>query len=321
MHASPHNPVEPTTLQSKVRDYYQLTKFTLSFTVVFTCVICYLLAPNIISFNWPMIGILFIAGMLITGSANAINQSVEKDTDAMMKRTATRPVAAGRMSQQEAYVFAGIAGLVGVLMMGYCFHDAESDFNWSAALLSAFSLFLYAFIYTPLKKINSIAVLVGAFPGALPCLIGWVAATNTIDPFATVVAGDKSFSNAGGWILFAIQFIWQVPHFWAIAWVAHTDYSKAGFKLLPADKGPTRFTALQAVMYSVLMIPVGFLPYYFGLTGSVSMWIVMAANLFMVFQCIRLYRQMDVPAARRVMFSSYIYLPVVFLSLLADKIH
>jgi protoheme IX farnesyltransferase len=182
-------------------------------------------------------------------------------------------------------------------------------------------LFLYAFIYTPLKKVNSIAVLVGAFPGALPCLIGWVAATNTIDPFATVVAGDKSFSNAGGWILFAIQFIWQFPHFWAIAWVAHTDYSKAGFKLLPADKGPTRFTALQAVMYSVLMIPVGFLPYYFGLTGSVSMWIVMAANLVMVFQCIRLYRQMDVPAARRVMFSSYIYLPVVFLSLLADKIH
>lgn len=321
MHASPHNPVGSNTLQSKVRDYYQLTKFTLSFTVVFSCVICYLLAPNILHFNWPMIGILFLAGMLITGSANAINQAVEKDTDAVMKRTASRPVAAGRMTQQEAYTFAGLAGLTGVWMIGYYFHDAAHNFNWSAALLSAFSLFLYAFIYTPLKKVNSIAVLVGAFPGALPCLIGWVAATNTIDPLATVMAGEKSFSNAGGWILFAIQFLWQFPHFWAIAWVAHADYSKAGFKLLPADKGPTRFTALQAVMYSVLMIPVGFLPYYFELTGSVSMWVVIAANLFMVFQCIRLYKEMDVPAARRVMFSSYLYLPVVLLSLLADKIH
>ena len=315
------NQEQVSTFSGKAKDYFQLTKFTLSFTVVFSCVICYLLAPNIIHFNWPMIGILFLAGMLITGSANAINQAVEKDTDAVMKRTAARPVASGRISQQEAYVFAAVAGCVGVWMIGYFFHDADSAFNWNAALLSAFSLFLYAFIYTPLKKVNSIAVLVGAFPGALPCLIGWVAATNTISPFATVVAGENSFSNSGGWILFAIQFLWQFPHFWAIAWVAHTDYSKAGFKLLPADKGPTRFTALQAVMYSVLMIPVGLLPHYFGLTGEVSMWILVGANLFMVWQSWRLYREMDVPAARRVMFSSYIYLPVVLLSLLADKIH
>jgi protoheme IX farnesyltransferase len=148
--------------------------------------------------------------------------------------------------------------------------------------------------------------LVGAFPGAFPCLIGWV-------------AGNDDFS-AGGWILFGIQFLWQFPHFWAIAWVAHQDYSKVGFKLLPSDKGPTKFTAMQAVMYSVLMIPMGILPYYFDLSGKISLWIVLVANLFMVVQSLRLYQKMDVPSARRVMFSSYIYLPIVLLALLADKL-
>jgi protoheme IX farnesyltransferase len=308
------------SLASKVKDYFQLIKFTLSFTVVFSCVICYLLAPNIAGYDWTMILILFVAGMLVTGSANAINQAAEKDTDALMKRTASRPVASGRMSQQEAYTFAAITGLLGVFMMGWFFKSDANEFNSNAALLSALSLFLYAFIYTPLKKVNSIAVLVGAFPGALPCLIGWVAATNMINPFGTIIVNGKEFSNAGGWILFAIQFLWQFPHFWAIAWVAHGDYSKAGFKLLPADKGPTRFTAVQGIMYSVLMIPVGVLPYYFGMAGQVSMWILVASNVFMVIQSIRLYNEMNAKAARRVMFSSYIYLPVVFLALLADKI-
>jgi protoheme IX farnesyltransferase len=308
------------SLASKVKDYFQLIKFTLSFTVVFSCVICYLLAPNIIGYDWYMILILFVAGMLVTGSANAINQAVEKDTDAMMKRTASRPVAGGRMSQQEAYTFAAITGFLGVFMMGWFFRSDDNDFNWNAAMLSAFSLFLYAFIYTPLKKVNSIAVLVGAFPGALPCLIGWVAATNLINPAAVIHVGDKNFSNSGGWILFAIQFLWQFPHFWAIAWVAHGDYSKAGFKLLPADKGPTKFTAIQGIMYSVLMIPVGMLPFYFGMSGQLSMWILVASNLFMVVQSIRLYKEMNAKAARRVMFSSYIYLPIVLLALLADKI-
>jgi len=288
------------TIVSKVKDYFQLMKFTLSFTVVFSCVVCYLLTPNIVTYDWKMIVLLFIAGMLIAGSANAINQAVEKDTDAVMKRTKTRPVAAGRMSAKEAYLFALIAGVIGSLMMWYYF-------NLSSALLSAFSLFLYAYIYTPLKKINSVSVLVGGFPGALPCLIGWV-------------AGQDDF-GAGGWILFAIQFIWQFPHFWAIAWVAHGDYTRAGFKLLPSDKGPTKFTALQAVMYSVLMIPIGILPYYFNMAGQLSLWIVLVCNLFMVVQCLRLYKNMDVKAARRVMFSSYIYLPIVLLALLANKVH
>jgi protoheme IX farnesyltransferase len=286
-------------VKATLKNYSQLMKFTLSFTVVFTCVICYLLAPKVAVYDWKMILILLFAGLCITGSANAINQAVEKDTDALMKRTANRPVAAGRMSQQTAYTFAIIAGVLGVALMWYYF-------NSSSALLSAFSLFLYAFIYTPLKKINSIAVLVGAFPGALPCLIGWV-------------AGNDDFSLAG-WSLFLVQFLWQFPHFWAIAWVSHSDYSKVGFKLLPAKEGPTRFTALQSIMYAVLMIPIGFLPNYFGLTGEISKWIVLVANIFMVVQCVRLYQNMGVPAARRVMFSSYIYLPIVYLAYLADKL-
>ncbi len=273
-------------------------KFTLSFTVVFTCVICFQLAPNVVGFDWFNILLLTFAGLCITGSANAINQAVEKDTDALMKRTSNRPVAAGRLTQNQAYTFAIITGVLGVGLMFY--------FNTASALLSAFSLFLYAFIYTPLKKINSIAVLVGAFPGAIPCLIGWVAATNEF--------------SAGGWVLLLIQFLWQFPHFWAIAWVSHADYSSVGFKLLPAKEGPTRFTALQSIMYAVLMIPIGFLPYYFRLTGEWSMWVVLVANIFMVVQCVRLFQNMGVPAARRVMFSSYIYLPIVYLSLLANKL-
>lgn len=286
---------------SRVKDYFLLIKFTLSFTVVFSCVICFLLAPDN-GYSFKMITLLFIAGMLVTGSANAINQAVEKDTDAVMKRTGNRPVAAGRLTQAQAYTFALITGLLGVLMMWYFF-------NLTSALISAFSLFLYAYIYTPLKKINSIAVLIGGIPGALPCLIGWVAGFY-----------NEDIDWTGGWVLFAIQFIWQFPHFWAIAWVAHTDYSKAGFKLLPADKGPTKFTALQTIMYAVLMIPFGVLPYYLGLTGMVSLWIVLVCNIGMVIQCIRLYNTMDVKAARRVMFSSYIYLPIVLLALLLDKL-
>jgi protoheme IX farnesyltransferase len=286
-------------LKQTLTNYAQLMKFTLSFTVVFTCVICYMLAPKVMAYDWTMILFLTFAGLCITGSANAINQAVEKDTDAQMKRTANRPVASGRMSQQTAYTFAIVTGVVGVAIMW-------KYFNFSSALLSAFSLFLYAFIYTPLKKINSIAVLVGAFPGALPCLIGYV-------------AGNDDFAYAG-WALFLIQFLWQFPHFWAIAWVSHTDYSRVGFKLLPAKEGPTRFTALQSIMYAVLMIPVGFIPYYLNLTGQVSMWILLVANIFMVVQCVRLYQNMGVPAARRVMFSSYIYLPIVYLALLADKL-
>ena len=286
-------------LINKLRDYSQLIKPSLSIMVVFSSVISYLLAPKVVEYDWKMIVLLFVAGLLVTGSANAINQVVEKDTDAMMKRTAKRPVASGRMTAAEGWAFAIITGVIGVFMLG-------NFFNWLSAGIALFSLFLYAFIYTPLKKVSSISVLVGAVPGALPCLIGWA-------------AGNDALST-GGWVLFLLQFMWQFPHFWAIAWIAHKDYAKAGFKLLPSELGPTKYTAIQTIIYSLLLIPVGVIPYFIGMSGTISLAIVAIANVFMVWRCVQLYRNMDVPSARRVMFSSYIYLPIVLLALLADKL-
>ena len=286
-------------LINKLRDYSQLIKPSLSIMVVFSSVISYLLAPKVVEYDWKMIVLLFVTGLLVTGSANAINQVVEKDTDAMMKRTAKRPVASGRMTVAEGWAFAIITGVIGVFMLG-------NFFNWLSAGIALFSLFLYAFIYTPLKKVSSISVLVGAVPGALPCLIGWAAGNDAL--------------SLGGWVLFSLQFMWQFPHFWAIAWIAHKDYTKAGFKLLPSELGPTKYTAIQTIIYSLLLIPVGVIPYFIGISGAISLVIVALANVFMVWRCVQLYRNMDVPSARRVMFSSYIYLPVVLLALLADKL-
>jgi heme o synthase len=288
-----------SVLINKIRDYFQLIKPSLSIMVVFSSVISYLLAPKVVQYDWRMILLLFTGGLLVTGSANAINQAVEKDTDAMMKRTAKRPVAAGRMTEKEAWSFAIITGVLGIFILG-------NYFNWLSAGIALLSLFLYAFIYTPLKKVSSISVIVGAVPGALPCLIGWAAGNDAI--------------TAGGWVLFLLQFMWQFPHFWAIAWIAHSDYAKAGFKLLPSELGPTKYTAIQTIIYSLLLVPVGVIPYFIGMSGIVSLIIVTIANIFMVWRCIELYRNMDVPSARRVMFSSYIYLPIVLLGLLADKI-
>jgi protoheme IX farnesyltransferase len=296
-----------------LKDYAQLTKPSLTIMVVFSSVVSYLLAPKVVEFDWLMIALLFIGGYLVTGSANAINQTVERHTDATMKRTATRPVASGRMSVTEGWAFAIVSGVAGVLVLGYFF-------NVLSGALAAFSLFLYAFVYTPLKKVSSIAVLVGAFPGALPCLIGWAAGNDAVFPDG---GGSRDW---GGWVLFLIQFMWQFPHFWAIAWIAHKDYSGAGFRLLPAEKGPTRFTAMQTVIYAVLLLPVCVLPYLIGLTeyrslkGMICIGLVLLANIFLVYQCVRLYREMDAKAARRVMFSSYIYLPVVLLALLGSKL-
>ena len=290
----------------KVKDYLLLIKPSLSIMVVFSSVMSFALtkgSESYVSF-WKMILLLFAGGLLVTGSANAINQVVEKDTDAQMKRTAKRPIASGRLSVNEGWAFAIITGALGVFILG-------NWFNWLSAGLAAFSLFLYAFIYTPLKKVNSIAVLMGAVPGALPCLIGWAAGDNNL--------------GIGGWVLFAFQFFWQFPHFWAIAWVAHKDYSSVGFKLLPADEGPTKFTALQTIIYSLLLVPVSLAPFYTGicsyndLVGKISLGLITLANLFMIGRCVTLYRKMDVGSARKVMFGSYLYLPVVMLAMLLSK--
>ncbi|MEQ1678657.1 MAG: heme o synthase [Chitinophagaceae bacterium] len=291
-------------IAGKVQDYRLLIKFSLSFMVAFSAVISYLLAPKVVAYDWSMIILIFTGGLLITGSANAVNEIAEKDTDAQMKRTANRPIAAGRMSVREAGIASAIMLVVGMFIMWHYF-------NGLSAAISLFSWFVYAYLYTPLKKVSAISVLVGAIPGALPCLIGWAAGNDDI--------------SVGGWVLFALQFFWQFPHFWAIAWVAHKDYSSVGFKLLPADEGPTKFTALQAIAYSLLLVPVTLAPYYTGMCnynntqGIISLILIGLANLFMIGRCVMLYRKMDVGSARKVMFGSYMYLPVVMLAFLLSK--
>ena len=295
---------------NRLKDYLMLTKPSLNIMVVFSSVVSFLMVPDLagrFENPWVMSVLVFLGGFLVTGSANAINQVVEKDTDALMKRTASRPGASGRMKAEEAWIFAIVTGAAGLFILGYFF-------NVLSATLAAVSLFLYAFVYTPLKKQSAVAVFVGAFPGALPCLIGWAAGNNA------VFERGNGWQDYGGWVLFGLQFLWQFPHFWAIAWIAHKDYSGAGFKLLPTETGPTKMTAMQAIIYAMMLIPVTALMYTINLTGIYGIGVVMVANLFLIWQCIRLYREMDAKAARRVMFGSYIYLPVVLLAMLADKV-
>lgn len=266
--------------------------------VVFSSVVGYLLVPGV-EFSLIKVLTLFAGGLLVSGAANTINQLLEKETDKLMARTAVRPLPSGRMSETEAIIMAIVTGIGGLTIMAL-------GFNLLCAILSLVSLVLYGFVYTPWKKWNSLAVLVGAIPGAMPLVIGWAAGANEI--------------GEGGWALYAIQFIWQFPHFWAIAWIGHKDYTRAGFKLLPASGEPNKLIALQAVMWTLLLIPVGLMPYFFKISGAVSAVIILVVTLFFLYRAINLYRKCDVPAARKLMFGSYIYLTIMQLVLLADKI-
>lgn len=290
-------------LMQKAKDYYQLSKFTLSFTVSFSCVIAYLLVPGVDTTLWKVL-LLFVCGLGITGAANAVNQIIEIKSDAKMFRTRDRPLPSGRMSIREAAIFAASVCMIGVVVIG-------EVFNWLSAFFALGSFILYGFVYTPWKKWNSFAVFIGAFPGAFPALIGWMAGI-------THPIGIESYY--GGIILFAIQFLWQFPHFWAIGWVAYDDYKRAGFKLLPSSEGKDGFSALQAVAYTVMLIPIGFMPYYYNISGLVSAVIVLFCNVFLLYRAVELYRYRDSNRARKLMFGAYIYFVVVQLALLADKV-
>ena len=288
----------------RVKDYNQLLKPNLSGMVVFSSVIGYLMAPQV-SFHWldmlmwQHIITLFAGGMLVTGGANTINQILEKDSDALMQRTRLRPLPDGRMHHMEAWVFAALTGIAGALLLGLCF-------NMQAGVLSFFSLLLYAFVYTPLKKVHPIAVLVGAVPGALPPLIGWVAATGSV-------------TDVRGWILFMLQFFWQFPHFWAIAYVAFDDYNRAGIRMLPTKEKETKFTGFQCMIYSFALIPMAIMPYYVGITGIGGMIVCLLAGVMYLAASIVFFKNNDHKSARRVMFASFIYLPTILLALIIDK--
>ncbi len=285
-------------LSLKLKDIMELTKFRLSFLVVFSAVMAYLLA-NPFAADWLKITLLSLGGFLVTASSNTINQLIEKDTDKLMDRTKNRPLPAGRMKPIEAYLIAGFTGVIGIFILGVVFNPVSG-------LLGALALISYAFIYTPFKKISPVAVFIGAIPGSMPLLIGWTAATGTI--------------GLGGILLFTIQFFWQIPHFWSIAWLLNEDYQKAGYHLLPSSDGKNRTTALQNIPYLVCLIAVSTLPYAFGFTGIISLAISLIAGLFFLIKGIQLATDISDKSARSLMFASFMYIPVVFIAFVFDKI-
>ena len=287
----------PDTLAHKARAYYDLTKFRLSATVAFSGGFGYCLGADRVEVL--MLLLFIIATLCTTFSANIINQVIEKDLDKLMKRTALRPLPSGRLSVKEAITFAIISGLIAcVILFGV--------FNYRAGLLAILSAVLYGFVYTPLKRVGPIAVFVGALPGAFPPMIGWVAATN-------------HFGLEPG-ILFAIQFFWQFPHFWAIAWVLDEDYSKAGFRLLPAKGQKDMNTAFQIMIYTLCLLPIGWLPYKLGMTGINSAFVATLFGVIFLAQTFHLMRTCTDRTALQLMFGSFLYLPVVQIAFLLDKI-
>lgn len=288
---------EYSFVAAKLRDYIQLMKPNLSFMVVFSSVVGYLMVPGV-PFEWKEVIILFTGGILVTNAANIINQILERFSDRNMKRTMYRPLPDERMGVTEAWTLCVLSAVAGVGLLAFYF-------NVAAAALSFLSLLLYGFAYTPMKKIHPIATFIGAIPGALPPLIGWVAATGHL--------------GLGGWALFLIQFFWQFPHFWAIAWVGYEDYLKAGIRMLPSKEGKTSFTGLQCIFYSLTLIPLCMLPNQLGLSGQVGMWVSIAAGLLYAFASFIFYLRNDRPSAKRLMYASFIFLPTVLLALLIDK--
>jgi len=235
----------------------------------------------------------------VVGAANGINQIIEKDYDSKMLRTNDRPLATNRMSVLEAAIFCLLFGVGGVFILG-------TYLNQMSAILGLASLISYAFIYTPLKRYSSFAVFIGAFPGAIPPLLGWVASTGTID--------------MGGLALFALQFIWQFPHFWAIAWILDEDYKRAGYYLLPSKEGRNKKSAMLTVIYTLSLIPISIVPFLLGISGIISLIIIIVCGILLSIQALRLYKSCSIADAKKLMFYSIVYNPLVLLALFIDKI-
>ncbi len=283
--------------KEKARAYFDLTKFRLSSTVVFSGAFGFILGSTVLSISHLLV--FSVAAFLTTAAANTVNQIIEKELDILMKRTADRPLPSERLSINEATWFAVIALVISQFLLVYFFNE-------KASLLALLSFVLYGFVYTPLKRKGPVAVAVGALPGAFPPMIGWLAATN-------------HFGLEPG-ILFAIQFFWQFPHFWAIAWVLDEDYQKAGFKLLPSSGGRNLNSAIQIMIYTVVLLPLCWVPFYLGMTGINSAMIAMLFGILFLIQTFHLMRKVDNKAALQLMFGSFIYLPVVQIAYLVDKL-
>ncbi|SDL98379.1 heme o synthase [Pedobacter antarcticus] len=292
-------------------DLSKLIKFRLTFLVVFSASITFLIGSRmqvargeIPGIDWGNWLILVVGGFLVTGAANCFNEIIEKDLDKLMTRTKDRPMPAGRMTTGQGLVMGLIMGMFGTWLLG--------KLNLETGLISVFSILLYAFAYTPLKRKSPIAVFVGAIPGALPPLIGYLAAMGHVKHFLPI-----DYEIAG--ILFLVQFVWQFPHFWAIAWVLDDDYKKAGFRLLPTKKRD-RVSAAFVFISALVLIPVSLMPTFYGFGGYYIAGFSLIAGLWFLWYAYKLLVNLDIESAKKVMFASFFYIPLVQLILLFDFI-
>lgn len=293
------NTLMPETITySKFQSFIKLSKVKLSALVVFSAVITFLTVAK--SPSWQQVLAIFIGGFLVTAGANGFNQIIERDLDKLMTRTRLRPMPTGNLTVNEALIFCAICGIVGtVLLWIYT--------NPLSGIIGFCSIILYAFVYTPLKRVTPFSVFVGAFPGAFPTLIGAVAASPNF--------GSISFFAI---LLFLIQFFWQFPHFWAIAWVSHDDYQKAGFFMLPSKGGRDKTSKSQILIYTLALFPISLTPYFFEFAGWFSASVAATLGIVFINQAYQLYKTSSIADARKLMFGSFYYLPVVQLALMID---
>ncbi|MGB2134411.1 MAG: heme o synthase [Flavobacteriales bacterium] len=283
-----------------MKDIAALFKVRLGFFVVMSAILGWFMAVD--SLDLKSFLLLTIGGYLLTGASNGLNQVIEKRVDGLMERTAERPLPAGRMEPWQAILYSVLAGIIGL----GCLFTLNPLSGW----LGVAALVSYAFIYTPLKSRSTLSVFVGAFPGALPPMIGYVAAT-----------GDFGIEPG---TLFAVQFMWQFPHFWAIAWLAHDDYQKAGYHMLPFRAGRTKESAWQILMYTAFCIPASLLPWALPtgspMVGNIALSVAILCGIGFMIPAVKLYRTLDRKHARQLMFASFAYLPVVQIAYVLDKI-
>lgn len=281
--------IHKNTYSDKFKGFIQLLKLRLTMLVGVSASFGYAMAAGV-HVSWVQLFWLSIGGLMVTGASNVLNQIFEKDYDALMKRTANRPLPTGKISVQEALIYATLLMIGGIGILGYFF-------NLPTALLGIIALLSYAFVYTPLKRITPFSVFVGAIPGALPPLIGWVAYTGHL--------------GLEGWILFAIQFFWQFPHFWAIAWQLDEDYRKAGYKMLPTLEGKSRNCANLIFIYTLCLMPIIWFPWQSNMIGDLSAILIILSGFMFSIPAWQLRKTLNAKEARKLMFASFLYLPVV----------
>lgn len=286
-------------MNSTLKAFGQLIKFRLTSSVAATSVFGYLLGCKLNAdgswtelFDWSVFLGVLIGGMLVVFASNGLNQIIEKENDGKMARTSTRPIVEERIPLSKAILFCWITGIAGIVLLSL-------TVPFVAVFLSGLSLAIYVFVYTPMKQTSNISVMIGAIPGALPPLIGYTAVVGRIDE--------------PGMMLFLVQFFWQFPHFWAIAWMLHDDYQKAGYWMLPSSGGRDKKSAYQILIYTVLLIIISMTPIYYGMCGVKSLVLILPISLWVLAKAFALFRTMEIADARKLLYATLIYTPVVFL--------